>query len=1185
LQAFGKQITIPIEISMKASFFALSACTVLMFNYLNVLAQNNSVSIVQEISASDITVSASSTYGPNQSVNHLTDGSGLHENKHDDNGSSLTMWHTNESPLASKPVKGLPSFRAWVRFDFTTPKIFSKTLIWNHNQANLTNRGFRKTKVYGSVNGTDWIELKALELPEAKTTNGQATEIEISVKKPLKSVIIAAESNWGGNAYGLSEVKFVSGMELSESELPFPTDMTCTATSIYRYCGDGKPGREVLLTFQGSNLYQPAEIEITVDGQTETASVPFKKYGIKTTPITLPSGVGADKDIQVFITLKAGKKVIRKSFFLPKQRQWTVYIYPHSHVDIGYTNTQANVEIIHKRNLVNGMKLAKETADYPEGARYVWNPEVIWPVERYLKDATPGEKEEVLDAIRKGYVHLDAGYINDNTSVTADEEFPGLFGDAKRLEKLTGIPVSTIVQVDIPGMSWGIVPMAAQFGIKYAFVPFNGSDRTGLSYKFSFKPFWWIGPDGISKILFLQPGDYTPGARAKGYKYWPLMAGQKDPDKLLQIVKTEHPRDNFIDAYLWNMLKQLETDTGYPYDIFPMTWAMADNTPVDADLPDAVKSWNEEYAFPHLVIAGSTDIMSAFETKYGDIIPSYRGDFTEYWTDGLGSAAKETSMNRHSKERLIQTDILWSILHTGEKAPRARMNEAWRNVLMGSEHTWCYMNPNQADMQDEIWRVKQNFFKTAEESSLQLLANSLNPVLTEKSNIIAVYNTLSWQRGGLITLTNEQSKDAFSVKDENNNFVISQRLSSGELVFLATDIPAFGAKNYFLTTEEATKSEVKMACINTLDNGLVKVTIDPVTGDISSLTDDKGVEFANNNDASNINSFRYLPGRGNPSAEGPQYAAYAQNSTEKGSPNSPKASGPTEVKTTIKENGPLLASILVESKAEGCNSLTREVRVIAGKPEIEIDNRLDKIKTTKKEGIHFGFAFNIPDGRTRIDIPWGVVEIDADQLPAANRNWICFQRWLDISNEEKGITWCSLDAPTFESGSMTANILGGAVHSTEWIQKLQPSSTIYSWALNNHWHTNFPLFQEGELNFRYRILPHSYGYDAVKANRFGLEQAQPLIAAPVKEKAKSNTLVKADNKNVFISIIKTTADGKSLIIRLRSVSDKQEKVNLAFLSFNPKSIRTCIADEIPGKEIGNTIEVLPYGITTLIIEI
>lgn len=1148
------------------------------------LAQNATFKIVKNIRAGEITSSASGTFGPDQSVSHLTDGSGIHNNLHDSNGGAQTMWHTPENPVASIPAKGLPSYKAWVKFDFSTPKSFNKILIWNHNQQNLTNRGFRSIKVYGTTNEIDWIELTALELPDAKGMNGKASEIVINERKALKSVIIAAASNWGGNTYGLSEVKFISELEVAESALPFPNDIDCTSTSIYRYCKDGKPGREVMLAFKGDNLYQPSEIEVTADGRTVTTSVPFRKEGLETAAITLPSGVGIEKEIQIFVSLKAGSKIIRKSFVLPKQRQWTVYIYPHAHVDIGYTNTQANVEIIHKRNLVNGMKLAKETANYPEGARYVWNPEVMWPVERYLKNATPTEREELLEAIRKGYIHLDAGYINDNTSVTADEEFPRFFGDAKRLEKLTGVPVSTIDQTDVPGMSWGIVPMAAQFGIKYVFAPFNGSDRTGLADKFSFKPFWWIGQDGVSKVLFLQPGDYTPGAREKGFKYWPLMAGQKDPNKLLQIVKTDHPRENFIDGYLWEKLKELEGNSSYPYDLFPMTWAMADNTPIDADLPDAVKSWNEEYAFPHLVIASSTDIMSAFEKKYGDIIPSLRGDFTEYWTDGLGSAAKETSMNRKSKERLIQTDVLWSMLHPRERAPRSEMNEAWRNVLMGSEHTWCYMNPYQADMQNEIWGVKQNFFKTAEKSSIQLLANALSTVSTDKSNIICVFNTLSWVRNGLITISHDQSEAALSVRDENNKLVKSQRLSTGELVFLAADVPALGSKNYTLSIESGEKTNMKMAKGNILDNGLVKVLIDPVTGDITSLKDKTGVEFVNPGDACNINSFRYLLGSGKPASGGPQYAANTTTSIGTLSHKPVKATGPTDVQSVIKENGPLLASIEVNSKADGCNKLTREVRIIAGMPEVEINNLVDKIAIKEKEGVHFGFSFNIPNGRTRIDVPWSVVEIDADQLPAANRNWICFQRWLDISNEGKGITWCSLDAPTFESGNMTANIIGGALHSPEWIQHLPLSSTIYSWALNNHWHTNFPLSQEGKLNFRYRILPHQYAYDAVKANRFGLEESQPLIATPVKKKIILNTLMKIDNVNVFISIIKTSEDGKSMIIRLRSLSDKPEKVNLSFPSFKPKSIRTCIADETPGEEAGTSISMLPHGITSLIIE-
>jgi alpha-mannosidase len=276
---------------------------------------------------------------------------------------------------------------------------------------------------------------------------------------------------------------------------------------------------------------------------------------------------------------------------------------------------------------------------------------------------------------------------------------------------------------------------------------------------------------------------------------------------------------------------------------------------------------------------------------------------------------------------------------------------------------------------------------------------------------------------------------------------------------------------------------------------------------------------------------------------------------------------------------------MVESAAQGCNSLVREVRLIAGQPQIEIDNLVDKISDKNKQGIHFGFSFDIPDGRTRIDIPWGVVEIDADQLPAANRNWICFQRWLDISNDSKGITWCSLDAPTFESGRMTANILGAAIHSPEWIENLPMSSTIYSWALNNHWHTNFPLFQEGLLNFRYRLLPHQTAYNPVQANRFGLEQSQPLIATSVKKKVQVKVPVQSDNNQVFISIIKTSADGKSMIVRLRSLSDKPETVNLSFPSFKPRSVRSCIADETPGNETGNSIQILPHGITSLIVEL
>ena len=1135
------------------------------------VAANTAVAIPveTEIPATGITPTASSVFSPQQETVNLINGSGLAGDRHDSEGSARTMWHTGENPAASA-VAGIQA-PAWLRFDFTQPASFSDIRIWNHNQIGLTDRGFRKTRILGTVNGTTWIPLAAVELERG---GDHAQTIAVSVNQPLKSLVIAAESNWGSACYGLSEVKFIETKEVAADAIPFPSGFDCQPGNVYRHRADGKAGREITVKFNGGKLYGEADADIAVAGiPTETVHLPADPKGAAEKSILLPSGVAVDREAQVSVTIRSGKRAIRNTVMVPPQRQWTVYLLPHSHVDIGYTNTHENVEFIHRRNIAEAIKLAKETAHYPPEARFRWDTEVAWPAERVLANGTDAEKKEMLEAIRAGVINVGASYINDNTSVSADEEFAAFFGPSKHIGKLTGRKFDTIMQVDIPGMSWGVVPAAAMHGIPYVLIFNNGSDRTGHSMEISHKPFWWIGPDGKSKVLCIQPGSYVPGAQIKGRYYWPAMMGQTDRSKLPAVVKSDNPRANFIDAYLWPSLAHLEKDPAYPYDIFPVSWAMADNMPIDADVPHAVKSWNEEYAYPRIVIASSHDIMAAFDQKYGDRIPSRTGEFTEYWSDGLGSAARQTAMNRNAKERLIQADTLWSMLRPGHTAPRADFDEAWRNVLMGSEHTWCFSMPDRQPLTNDILKVKFEYFQAAEDRSHALLAEALKPVAVADSATIVVFNTLSWPRTGLVTLPRGMT----AIKDTP-----TQKLSSGETVFLAKDVPALGSKIYL--SDSATRSHPSDLLITptTLDNGIVKVTLSPETGDIVSLVRDSK-EFVDQKAPVRLNTYRYVLGHGKPAPAGPQYAVpVAADEKQSIPPPMTLGSGPTEVKISIKENGPVLASLLVESKADGCNWLRREVRLLAGQPQVEIINTLDKTATTTKEGVHFGFAFDIPQPRTRMDIPWGVAEVDADFFPEANRNWICFQRWLDISNAERGVTWCSPDAPTFESGDITANIIGGATNSPAWLRKLEPSGTIYSWALNNHWHTNFPLSQSGVLTFRYGILPHNTGYDAAAANRFGLEQARPLIAAETAKSVAVTPPVTIDNPRVVISSVKSETDG--LVVTLRSLSDKPETVKLSFSSGTPKSIRICPITENPGGSVGENISMLPYSIVTIKIE-
>lgn len=927
----------------------------------------------------------------------------------------------------------------------------------------------------------------------------------------------------------------------------------------YKYRPDKEAGREIVLTYRGEKKIDQVKVNIVSSQGNETTLVQVSRPD--SIPVLLLPQIGLGKTDTIIASLQIGEETLSREVIVPAMRHWTVYIYPHSHVDIGYTNTQENVEFIHKRNLDVAMDLAEKTADYPEDARFRWNPEVTWPIERYLNSEPPEKKKRLMEAIKKGYISVDAGYVSTNTSASSDEELLQLFSFGKRMEKETGKEVKTMVQVDIPGVSWGVVSAANQLGISYCLSLFNGYDRTGLSPELSFKPFWWIGPDGKSKVLFLQPGSYNPGALAKGKYFWPKLAGQTDRSKLIPVVQTDNPRANFVDSYLNEMLPKLEKDPNYPYDVFPMTWCMADNTPIDVDLPDAVKSWNEEYAYPHLRICTATEMMQAFE-KYADQIPSLQGDYTEYWTDGLGSSAEKTGESREVKERLVQAEILWSILQPDKEEPGDLIGEAWRNIILSTEHTWAYMAPAQQPISDNILKTKLGYFDKAKELTDQVMNMAYKQIEDTSSDIVTVFNTNTWEQSGLVTLSKEIADTYQSLQDADGKEVICQKLLSGELVFMAKNVPALGCKTFKLRKESLPSRSWKSSG-TTLNNGIVKVTVDPTTGDVINLVY-KGEEFVDAESLSALNSFRYLEG-GN---------------------NSARALKDTEIQVSVGEQGELVNSLIVTSKAKGCNSLKREIRLTKGSACVEFNNVVDKQAIVEKEGIHFGFAFDIPQGIVRVNIPWGVMELEKDQLKAGNRNWIALQRWLNISNENKGITWCAMNACSFESGDMTANIIGGAAGSPKWIRQIQPSSVIYSWALNNHWHTNFRLSQDGKINFKYRVLPHTGAYDVVRSHRFAMEQYRPLVVVQTRKEFKPKNPFSIDGSDkIVLSNYQIQDNGKSNTIRLLSLSENDEEVSLLWAKKQPKSITYVDNGEkikLPKKE--TRITVPAKGIRTLQIE-
>ena len=104
------------------------------------------------------------------------------------------------------------------------------------------------------------------------------------------------------------------------------------------------------------------------------------------------------------------------------------------------------------------------------------------------------------------------------------------------------------------------------------------------------------------------------------------------------------------------------------------------------------------------------------------------------------------------------------------------------------------------------------------------------------------------------------------------------------------------------------------------------------------------------------------------------------------------------------------------------------------------------------------------------------------------------------------------------------------------------------------------------------------------ANRFGMERHRPLVAVTTDKNPVSKPLVSTGNANVAMSTLKPSVDGNAVILRLRSLSGKAEKVELAWPSNRPKEVRFCNADEQPREPVQGELTLLPYGAQSLRIE-
>ena len=147
--------------------------------------------------------------------------------------------------------------------------------------------------------------------------------------------------------------------------------------------------------------------------------------------------------------------------------------------------------------------------------------------------------------------------------------------------------------------------------------------------------FWWEGPAG-NKVLAWNGFHYLWGRSIAKLGDW-----------------------RFVDQSLPPIVARLEADEQYPFDFMYAQSThpiRVDNGPPDPRMPDFVRDWNAQGRTPRIEFTTPAAFNKMLREHYADHFPTLRGDWLDWWSDGVASSAFETGVSRATHEQLLTAE-------------------------------------------------------------------------------------------------------------------------------------------------------------------------------------------------------------------------------------------------------------------------------------------------------------------------------------------------------------------------------------------------------------------------------------------------------------------------------------------------------------------------------------------------
>lgn len=858
--------------------------------------------------------------------------------------------------------------------------------------------------------------------------------------------------------------------------------------------------REVpLLRRDGAHLVQAVEISLArgpalrvalEGGGREWSSCDVTPGG----PAQLLFGPAVDQPAQV--RLVSGDH--QAGLVLHPQRRWRVYLIHQSHLDIGYTDRQPVVLENQCAYLDAAVELASRAATWPDPARWRWNVETTLPLERWLHTRPRRQREAFFDLARAGLIEVCALSCNMHTEAFSIDELARQLAFAADLRERFGLPIVSAMQTDVPGATSALPELLTGAGVTNLSVAHNFAGRS-VPYRHCGqrlpRAFRWRA--GSGRDLWVWRTDSLQGsAYMEGYMVG-LATGYDEtlaslPRYLAALQSTAHPYQGAAGHWFGLPPGVPDVEAPYPFDTLQLRvqGELADNAPPSLVPAQVAQRWNEQWAYPQLRMATNREFFDALRHEAGERVEVFEGDWTDWWADGIGSAAREVALGREGQRSVAVGQALHTladVVGDADDGWRDDVDHAYERLALFDEHTWGAADPWQDDFDGRRsgrlqWQMKAGFALDGHDRALTLREHGsrrlgaaiqnggaatgehavtvLNLSAREASDVVSVFlPEEAGLDGGVeaVDLTTGATTPCELVAQPNPRFQARGRW----LRLLATGVPPLGLRSWALRPRPG-GGAVEPAS-GPLDRGRYRLEVDAASGTLRRLVDqESGRDLVEPGSPFGFNQYVYdrygtapnvnhLSGRVGEES-GPWLLA--------------ERTVASDGVILRQEHSPLADRLVVRLRAPGAERLETTYEVVEGASALRIENRVWKAPVEEKESLYFAFPFAVSDPRLAWEVTGGTDAAGAPRIPGSAFHMRAIRHWAAIQGDGAGIGWATLDAPLIETGMIH---LPYSPFPPTFESRPADAATIFSWAANNLWDTNFPGHQGGEVRFRYRV--------------------------------------------------------------------------------------------------------------------